>query len=58
MLAAMGVEPVLARGALRISLGWNTSDAAVKNLLNALTKVSSSLLMGHETSRLNPGLAA
>ena len=58
VLAAMGVEPVLARGALRISLGWNTSDAAVKNLLNALTKVSSSLLMGHETSRLNPGLAA
>ena len=58
VLAAMGVEPELARGALRVSLGWNTSDADVENLLNALTKVSSSLLKGHENSGLNAGLAA
>jgi cysteine desulfurase len=58
VLAAMGVEPELARGALRISLGCSTTDADVENLLNALTKVSSSLLKRHENSRLNSGLAA
>jgi cysteine desulfurase len=58
VLAAMGVEPELARGALRVSLGWSTSDADVENLLKALTKVSSSLLKRHENSRLNSGLAA
>lgn len=58
VLAAMGVESELARGALRVSLGWSTSDADVENLLNALTKVSSSLLKRHENSRLNSGLAA
>ena len=58
VLAAMGVEPELARGALRISLGWSTSDSDVENLLHALTKVSSSLLKRHENSSLNSGLAA
>ena len=58
VLAAMGVEPELARGALRVSLGWSTSDSDVENLLSALTKVSSSLLKRHENSRLNSGLAA
>jgi len=48
------VEPALARGALRVSLGWSTSDADVENLLDALTKISSSLLKKHE----NSGLAA
>jgi cysteine desulfurase len=54
VLAAMGVEPELARGALRVSLGWSTRDSDAENLLNALTKVSSSLLKRHEHS----GLAA
>ena len=58
VLAAMGVEPELTRGALRVSLGWSTTDAEVENLLSALIKVSSSLLKKHENSRLNPGLAA
>ena len=58
VLAAMGVEPGLARAALRVSLGWSTRDADVENLLNALTKVSSSLLKRHENSGLNSGLAA
>jgi cysteine desulfurase len=56
VLAAMGVEPELARGALRVSLGWSTRDADVENLLNALTKVSSSLLKRHENLGLNSGL--
>ena len=58
VLAAMGVEPALAQSALRVSLGWSTTDLDVENLLNALTKVSSSLLKKHENSRLNSGLAA
>ena len=58
VLAAMGVEPALAQGALRISLGWATSERDIEKLLDALTKVSSSLLKQHQNSRLNPGLAA
>ncbi len=58
VLAAMGVEPILAQGAVRLSLGWSTSERDVEILLAALTKVSSSLLKRHENSRLNSGLAA
>jgi cysteine desulfurase len=58
VLAAMGVEPELARGALRVSLGWATTDRDVENLLDALIKVSSSLLKRHDNSRLSSGLAA
>ena len=58
VLAAMGVEPALARGAVRVSLGWSTSENDIENLLHALTKVSSSLLKKHDNSRLNSGLAA
>jgi cysteine desulfurase len=54
VLAAMGVEPSLARGAVRVSLGWSTSDRDVENLLDALTKVVSSLRKRH----INSGLAA
>ena len=54
VLAAMGVEPERARAALRVSLGWTTTEADVENLLNALTKVVSSLRKRH----MNAGLAA
>lgn len=54
VLAAMGVEPALAQGAVRLSLGPSTTEGEIENLLSALTKVSSSLLKGHT----NPGLAA
>jgi cysteine desulfurase len=54
VLAAMGVEPALAQGAVRVSLGWATSERDIENLLDALTKVVSSLRKGH----MNPGLAA
>ena len=47
VLAAMGVEPALAQGAVRVSLGWATSERDIENLLNALTKVVSSLLKKH-----------
>ena len=54
VLAAMGVEPALAQGAVRASLGWATTDRDIENLLNALTKVVSSLRKRH----INAGLAA
>jgi cysteine desulfurase len=54
VLAAMGVEPALAQGAVRVSLGWLTAERDIENLLAALTKVVSSLRKRHE----NTGLAA
>jgi len=54
VLAAMGVEPALAQGAVRVSLGWSTTERDIENLLNALTKVVSSLRKRH----MNAGLAA
>jgi cysteine desulfurase len=47
VLAAMGVDADLARGALRISLGWSTTQADVETLLNAWKTVVSSLLKTH-----------
>jgi cysteine desulfurase len=47
VLAAMGVEPQLSRGAVRLSLGWSTTQADVERLLTAWNKVVSSLLKSH-----------
>lgn len=44
VLAAMGVEPALAAGALRISLGWETREDDLEMLLTAWKMVVSSLL--------------
>jgi cysteine desulfurase len=44
VLAAMGVAPVLAGAAIRISLGWATTEGEVDKLLQAWNKVTSSLL--------------
>lgn len=44
VLAAMGVEPALAVGALRLSLGWETSEKDVEKLLTAWNTVVSTLL--------------
>jgi cysteine desulfurase len=43
VLAAMGVEPALSRGALRISLGWLTAETDMEILLTAWKTVVSSL---------------
>src|SRR4029077_12311909 len=45
VLAAMGVDPPLSRGAVRVSLGWTTSEADVEALLTAWNRVVSSLLI-------------
>jgi len=47
VLLAMGVDADLTRGAVRASLGWNTSEADVERLLNAWINVVSSLLKKH-----------
>jgi cysteine desulfurase len=39
VLLAMGVDRELARGSVRVSLGWNNSEAEVKDFLHALTTV-------------------
>jgi cysteine desulfurase len=44
VLAAMGVEPALARGAVRLSLGPTTTEAEITRFLNAWLKVSRTLL--------------
>jgi len=43
VLAAMGVGPELARGAIRVSLGYATSDEDVGTILKAWGKLSESL---------------
>jgi len=44
VLAAMGVEPALARSALRISLGWTTTEADVDRLLQTWNLLAGSLV--------------
>jgi cysteine desulfurase len=46
VLAAMGVEPALAGGAIRLSLGWGTTEDDAGNVLNAWRKVASALSKG------------
>jgi cysteine desulfurase len=46
VLAAMGVEPALARGAVRVSLGWSTGDSDVEGFLGTWIKITESLLKG------------
>ncbi len=44
VLAAMGMSPEMAKGAVRISLGWSTSDADIDRCLEAWRKLAGSLL--------------
>ena len=53
VLAAMGVAPELARGAIRVSLGYATTDDDVESLLNAWSKLAESLYKAR-----NAGIAA
>ncbi|MBV9555885.1 MAG: cysteine desulfurase [Pseudolabrys sp.] len=51
VLAAMGIAPDVARGAIRLSSGYATSDADIERLMSALTKVVSSLSKGNTAKR-------
>jgi len=43
VLAAMGVDPALSRGAVRVSLGYATTDGHIGTILKAWEKLSKSL---------------
>ncbi|MBV8793096.1 MAG: cysteine desulfurase [Pseudolabrys sp.] len=51
VLAAMGVEPDIARGAIRLSIGYSTTEADVEKLMAALTKLVSSLSKGQARTK-------
>ena len=46
VLAAMGVSPALARGGIRVSLGWSSTAADVERFLGAWRKLASGLSKG------------
>ena len=48
VLAAMGVSAPLQRGALRLSLGWNSTEADVEKFLIAWRKLASALSKGRQ----------
>ena len=52
VLEAMGFGPKLAQGAVRISLGWSTSDADIDRCLEAWRKLSGTLLKGSDETLL------
>jgi cysteine desulfurase len=59
VLAAMGVAPVLGRGAIRISLGPTTTESEIDGFLDAWFKLSKTLLKRSETLLKDPrGIAA
>jgi len=48
VLAAMGVSPDLTRGAVRVSLGWSTTEADVETFQNAWRKLATALSSGRQ----------
>jgi cysteine desulfurase len=46
VLAAMGVSPALLRGAVRVSLGWTTTESDVEMFLSAWRKLATALSKG------------
>ncbi len=46
VLAAMRVSPALTRGAVRLSLGWETTETDIERLLNAWRKLATALSRG------------
>jgi cysteine desulfurase len=55
VLAAMGVSPALGRAAVRVSLGWTTTQADIERFLNAWRKLAGALSKGSKEQR---GIAA
>jgi cysteine desulfurase len=53
VLAAMGLGRDLAQGAVRLSLGWSTSQTDIDMTLEAWRKLANTLLKGDET-RVEP----
>jgi cysteine desulfurase len=47
VLAAMGVSPALTQAAVRVSLGWATTEADIRRFLDAWRKLATALSKGH-----------
>ena len=47
VLAAMGVSPAMTRGAVRLSLGWTTTETDIERCLGAWRKLATALSKGH-----------
>jgi cysteine desulfurase len=58
VLAAMGIAPELARGAIRISLGAATTETDVDRLLQVWQKLAQSLSMGEKRGQESSRFAA
>jgi cysteine desulfurase len=52
VLEAMGFGPELANGAVRLSLGWSTTEADIDRCLEAWRKLSGALLKGYDETHL------
>ena len=52
VLEAMGVGPELARGAVRLSLGWSTTEADIDRCVEAWRKLAGALLKGCDETEL------
>jgi cysteine desulfurase len=52
VLEAMGFGPKLAQGAVRLSLGWSTSQSDIDRCLEAWRKLASTLLRGSDETLL------
>ena len=52
VLEAMGFGPDLAKGAVRLSLGWSTTEADIDCCLEAWRKLASALLKGYDETQL------
>ncbi len=52
VLQAMGFGPEIAQGAVRLSLGWSTSDAEVDRCLEAWHRLGGTLLKGSDETLL------
>jgi cysteine desulfurase len=52
VLEAMGFGPELAQGAVRLSLGWSTSDADIDRCLGAWRRLAGTLLRGSDETLL------
>jgi cysteine desulfurase len=52
VLEAMGFGPKIAQGAVRLSLGWSTSDADIDRCLEAWRRLSGTLLKGSDETLL------
>ena len=52
VLEAMGFDPKLAQGAVRLSLGWSTAEADIESALQAWRKLAGTLIKGSDETQL------